>query len=66
MAKGPAAGLIVIAIGAITEFGFTGGQDPVADLHAYQIALGVGVAAGCIQILFGIFRVESPGGFSCR
>lgn len=61
--KGPAAGLIVIAIGAITEFGFTGGQDPVADLHAYQLALGIGVAAGCIQILFGIFRVGSLGEF---
>jgi len=61
--KGPAAGLIVIAIGAITEFGFTGGQDLVADLHAYQLALGIGVAAGGIQILFGIFRVGSLGEF---
>lgn len=61
--KGPAAGLIVIAIGAITEFGFTGGQDPAADLHAYQLVLGIGVAAGCIQILFGIFRIGSLGEF---
>ncbi|MDR4504881.1 MAG: SulP family inorganic anion transporter [Candidatus Scalindua sp.] len=61
--KGPAAGLIVIAIGAITEFGFTGGQDPAADLHAYQLALGVGVAAGCIQIIFGLLRVGSLGEF---
>jgi MFS superfamily sulfate permease-like transporter len=61
--KGPAAGLIVIAIGAVTEFGFTGGQDPVADLHAYQLALGIGVAAGCIQILFGVLRVGSLGEF---
>jgi MFS superfamily sulfate permease-like transporter len=61
--KGPAAGLIVIAIGAITEFGFTGGQDPVADLHAYQLALGIGVAAGCIQILFGVLRLGSVGEF---
>ncbi len=61
--KGPAAGLIVIAIGAITEFGFTAGKDPAADLHAYQLVLGIGVAAGCIQILFGLFRVGSLGEF---
>src|SRR3954468_14187085 len=42
--KGPAAGLIVIALGTVTEFGFTG-QDPAADMHAYQMALAVGVAA---------------------
>src|SRR5829696_2495231 len=50
--KGPAAGLIVIAVGAVTSFGYTGGQDPVADAHAYQMALAIGVAAGVIQILF--------------
>ncbi len=61
--KGPAAGLIVIAIGAVTEFGFTGGQDPAADLQAYKLALGVGVAAGCIQILFGLLRIGSLGDF---
>ncbi len=61
--KGPAAGLIVIAIGCVTEFGFTGGQDPAADLQAYRLALGVGVAAGVIQILFGLFRVGVLGEF---
>lgn len=55
--KGPAAGLIVIAIGCVVEFGFTGGKDPAADLQAYHMALGVGVAAGIIQILFGLLRV---------
>lgn len=54
--KGPAAGLIVIAIGCVVEFGFTGGKDPAADYQAYRLALGVGVAAGIIQILFGLLR----------
>ena len=61
--KGPAAGLIVIAIGCVTEFGFTGGKDPAADFHAYRLALGVGVAAGIIQILFGLFRAGILGEF---
>jgi len=54
--KGPAAGLIVIAIGCVVEFGFTGGKDPAADYQAYRLALGVGVVAGTIQILFGLLR----------
>jgi MFS superfamily sulfate permease-like transporter len=61
--KGPAAGLIVIAIGCVTEFGFTGGRDPAADFQAYRLALGVGVAAGAIQILFGVFRAGILGEF---
>ena len=61
--KGPAAGLIVIAIGCVTEFGFTGGKDPAADFQAYRLALGVGVAAGVIQILFGFFRAGILGEF---
>ena len=61
--KGPAAGLIVIAIGCVTEFGFTEGQDPAADIQAYRLALGVGVVAGVIQILFGLFRLGILGEF---
>ncbi|MEM7413801.1 MAG: SulP family inorganic anion transporter [Myxococcota bacterium] len=61
--KGPAAGLIVVALGCVTEFGFTGGADPSADLQAYRLALGVGVAAGAIQILFGVFRLGVLGEF---
>ena len=61
--KGPAAGLIVIAIGAVQDFGFTFGDDPAADLQAYKLALGVGVAAGVIQILFGLFRAGIVGEF---
>ena len=61
--KGPAAGLIVVAIGCVTDFGYTGGKDPAADYQAYQLALGVGVAAGIIQILFGYFRAGILGEF---
>lgn len=56
--KGPAAGLIVIALGAITEFGNVYGPE-----RAYQLALGVGVAAGILQILFGLFRTGILGEF---
>jgi MFS superfamily sulfate permease-like transporter len=61
--KGPAAGLIVVALGTITEFGFTGGQDPAADMQAYRMALAVGVAAGVLQILFGLVRAGMLGDF---
>jgi MFS superfamily sulfate permease-like transporter len=61
--KGPAAGLIVVALGCVTGFGFTGGADPAADIQAYRMALGVGVVAGVIQILFGIFRSGVLGEF---
>jgi MFS superfamily sulfate permease-like transporter len=61
--KGPAAGLIVIAIGTVTEFGFTGGADPAADFQAYRLALAVGVAAGVIQIGFGMLRFGVLGNF---
>jgi MFS superfamily sulfate permease-like transporter len=58
--KGPAAGLIVIAIGCITEFKELNGGD---DNLAYHLALGVGVAAGVCQILFGLFRTGILGEF---
>ncbi len=64
--KGPAAGLIVIAIGCVTDFGFTGGKDPALDLQAYRLALGVGVVAGVIQILLGLFRAGILGEFFPR
>lgn len=56
--KGPAAGLIVIAFGAITELGEVYGPE-----RAYQLALGVGVAAGALQILFAIMRTGILGDF---
>jgi len=55
--KGPAAGLIVIALGCVRDFGFTGGEDLAKDFQAYRLALGVGVVAGAYQILLGLFRV---------
>jgi MFS superfamily sulfate permease-like transporter len=61
--KGPAAGLIVIAIGTVTEFGFTGGADPAADFQAYRMALAVGVVAGVIQVGFGMLRFGVLGNF---
>ncbi len=61
--KGPAAGLIVVVIGCVTEFGFTGGRDQAADFQAYRLALGVGVAAGILQMSFGIFRAGILGEF---
>ena len=63
--KGPAAGLIVIAIGCIEDFGgdgMTGGWTE-ADVTAYKAALAVGVAAAVLQILFGLFRAGILGEF---
>jgi MFS superfamily sulfate permease-like transporter len=65
--KGPAAGLIVIVLGAVTDFGFT--QSPqtteaiAQNLAAYKMALAVGVVAAIVQILFGLFRVGKLGDF---
>lgn len=61
--KGPAAGLIVVAIGCVQGFGYTGGHNPSADLHAYQLALGVGVGAAILQIGFGLLRAGAIGEF---
>lgn len=53
--KGPAAGLIVIAIGAVTELG----QGDIA--VGYPRALAVGVVAAAIQILFALMRTATIG-----
>src|SRR5579883_1451797 len=66
--KGPAAGLIVIVSGAVLELGLEAapaGTDP-KDLattagYGYPLALGVGVAAGVIQILFGLLKAGKVG-----
>jgi MFS superfamily sulfate permease-like transporter len=58
--KGPAAGLIVIAIGCVTEFAtITNGNM----FDAYRLALSVGVAAAAIQILFAVLRTGALGEF---
>jgi MFS superfamily sulfate permease-like transporter len=61
--KGPAAGLIVIVLGAMLEFGFTEGKDSAADLQAYRMVLAIGVAAGILQLLFGLLRTGILGEF---
>ena len=61
--KGPAAGLIVIVLGAMTAFGYTGGADPAADMQAYRWALAVGCVAGVVQVLFGLLRAGVLGDF---
>ena len=62
--KGPAAGLIVIAIGCVMDFGGDGRIPLTADgMQAYRLALGVGVAAGVLQILFALLRTGILGEF---
>ncbi|MFM8393142.1 MAG: SulP family inorganic anion transporter, partial [Acidobacteriota bacterium] len=53
--KGPAAGLIVIALGAVTELS---NGDPVA---GYRRAIAVGVVAGVLQILLALARTGVVG-----
>lgn len=49
--KGPAAGLIVIALGCIEEL--SAGRDPML---GYQLALAVIVVSGIVQVIFGLIR----------
>ncbi len=53
--KGPAAGLIVIASGAVTAFG--------DGAEGWHLALGAVVFAGLIQVLFGVFRLGKLADF---
>jgi len=57
--KGPAAGLIVIVAGAVLELGTEfGAQLPEPDRAylGYRLALGIGLAAGFLQIVMGALR----------
>ncbi len=66
--KGPAAGLIVIALGCVEDFGGNGMLDGfnAADMSAYRAALAVGAAAAVLQILFGLLRAGILGEFFPR
>lgn len=53
--KGPAAGLIAIAMAAVDELG---GGDPI---KGYQLTLAVVVVSGAIQIILGLLKVGKLG-----
>ncbi len=55
--KGPAAGLIVIVVGAVQEFTEIYGGPDGDKMIAYKMTLGIGVASGILQIIFGLFKV---------
>lgn len=55
--KGPAAGLIAIAVGAVEELG------KGDNMKGYQLTLAVIVIASVIQILFGLFKAGKLGDF---
>jgi len=66
--KGPAAGLIVIVSGAVLELGMEAAPEGTSptDLvtlakYGYPLALGIGVTAGIIQILFGLLKAGKLG-----
>ena len=61
--KGPAAGLIVIVVGAMQSFGFTAGADAAADFRAYRLTLAVGVVAAVVQVAFGLLKAGALGEF---
>ena len=63
--KGPAAGLIVVIAGCISDFsgdGMAGGW-VAADQQAYRAALAVAFAAAILQMLFSTFRAGILGEF---
>ncbi len=55
--KGPAAGMIVIVLGAVQDLGQ---GDP---LLGYKRAIAIGVASGIIQIIFGLLRAGALAEF---
>jgi len=61
--KGPAAGMIVIVLGAMQSCGFTAGVDPEADMQAYRMAIAIGCVAGVVQVAFGMLRAGALSEF---
>ncbi len=61
--KGPAAGLIVIVLGAVMEMRSTFGLADDDLIGPYRLALAIGVAAGVLQIVFGLLRSGVLGEF---
>jgi MFS superfamily sulfate permease-like transporter len=63
--KGPAAGMIVIVLGCIQDFGGDGMSDGWSDVDAmaFRATLAVGVAAAAIQIGFAFLRGGIVGEF---
>jgi MFS superfamily sulfate permease-like transporter len=57
--KGPAAGLIFIVAGSVTDFSAfaPGGVNPA--VFGWHLALGAIVVAGIIQVLFGLLKFGS-------
>ncbi len=58
--KGPAAGLIVIVAGAVMELSAAfGGDTTTAEgmLLGYRLTLGIGFAAGLLQVLIGLLKL---------
>jgi MFS superfamily sulfate permease-like transporter len=63
--KGPAAGLIVIVLGAMQSFGFDAGAplDAPVNVQAYRMTLAVGCVAGLVQVAFGLLRAGALSEF---
>lgn len=61
--KGPAAGLIVIVLGSVDEFGKMGDPNHTNIAQGYQMTLAVIVIAGLFQIVFGLLKLGKLGDF---
>jgi len=61
--KGPAAGLIVIVLGSVEEFGKMGDPAHGNISQGYQMTLAVIIIAGLFQILLGLLKLGKLGDF---
>lgn len=55
--KGPAAGLIVIVLSCVMEFGGVPDASNEVKMQAYKLALGVAVVAGLVQVILASLRL---------